>query len=68
MQEPQLTLASLVVDPQLQEACALWLRGGRYRLLTSPEVLQEAGPLEPDALEPLLQEVDAVLVEQGALP
>lgn len=68
IQEPQLTLASLVVDPRLQQACGLWLRNGRYRLLPPPQVLVDGTKLDPVALDPWLADVDAVLVEQGALP
>jgi len=67
MQEPQLTLAFLVVDPRLQQACALWLRGGRYRLSPPPLSLEPGTGLDPAALDPWLAEVDAMLIEQGAL-
>jgi circadian clock protein KaiA len=67
MQEPQLTLAFLVVDPRLQQACGLWLRGGRYRLSPPPLSLQPGTGLDPAALDPWLAEVDAMLIEQGAL-
>ncbi|MEB3235956.1 MAG: circadian clock protein KaiA [Cyanobacteriota bacterium] len=66
MQEPQLILASLVVDPRLQEACGLWLKAGRYRLLPPPESLA-AGSLTPALLGPLLDQADAVLIEDGVL-
>jgi circadian clock protein KaiA len=66
MQEPQLTLASLVVDPRLQDACGVWLKGGRYRLLPPPEALA-AGTLSTAELDQLLDQVDAVLIEDGVL-
>jgi circadian clock protein KaiA len=66
MQEPQLTIASLVLDSQLQKACALWLKGGRYRLLPPPAELHGQSP-DSAGLEQLLVEADAVLIEQGRL-
>lgn len=66
MQEPQLTIASLVLDSQLQKACALWLKGGRYRLLPPPAELNGQSP-DSTGLEQLLVEADAVLIEQGML-
>jgi circadian clock protein KaiA len=72
MPEPLLTIASLVVDPRLQEACAHWLKGGRYRLLPLPEALQErvqgGGVTDPRALDSLLHDADALLLEQGVIP
>ncbi|MBM5808489.1 MAG: circadian clock protein KaiA [Cyanobacteria bacterium M_surface_7_m2_040] len=66
MQEPQLILASLVVDPRLQQACGLWLKGGRYRLLPPPDALA-AGTLAGPQLDQVLEQVDAVLIEEGVL-
>ena len=68
MQEPPLTLAALVDDPKLSQACGLWLKGGRYRLLPSPEPLRSAEPFNPERLDALLNQVDGVLIEQGVLP
>jgi hypothetical protein len=31
-------------DPRLQKACALWLKGGRYRLLRPPSELSSQNP------------------------
>ncbi|MFZ9228722.1 MAG: circadian clock protein KaiA [Prochlorococcaceae cyanobacterium] len=67
MQEPQLTLASLVVDPRLQQACGVWLKGGRYQLLPPPSSLV-SGDLSTAELDQLLDQVDAVLIEDGVLP
>ena len=66
MQEPQLTIASLVLDSRLQKACALWLKGGRYRLLAPPSELNNLNP-KSSGLEQLLVDADAVLIEQGVL-
>jgi circadian clock protein KaiA len=66
MQEPQLTIASLVLDPRLQQACTVWLKGGRYRLLPPPEALA-SGALGPADLNLLLEQADALLIEQGGL-
>jgi len=68
MQEPTLTFAALVDDPQLSQACGLWLKGGRYRLLPAPEALQGGEPFSPASLDGLLAQVDGVLIQQGALP
>ena len=62
MPEPALTIASLIRDPRLQEACARWLRGGRSQMVwvdpaTNPVV----------ELDQRRDEFDAVLLEQGAL-
>jgi len=66
MQEPQLILASLVVDPRLQQACALWLKAGRYRLLPAPDALEQ-GTLSLSQLDQVLEQADAVLLEEGVL-
>ena len=68
MQEPPLNLVSLVADPQLNQACGLWLKGGRYRLVPSPLPLTGGAPVEAADLEGALAEADAVLIEQGVLP
>ncbi|MBM5800217.1 MAG: circadian clock protein KaiA [Cyanobacteria bacterium K_DeepCast_35m_m2_023] len=68
MQEPPLTIAALLVDPQLAHACGLWLKGGRYRLVTPPQwPAVGAGP-NPSSFDAFVAEVDAVLIEQGVLP
>jgi circadian clock protein KaiA len=60
--EPALTIASLLRDPRLQEACAQWLGGGRYRLvpldLTTDPIVE---------LEQRWDSFDGVLLEQGVL-
>ena len=68
MQEPPLTLAALVVDPQLSQACGLWLKGGRYRLLPPPDALAQGAGLDPAGLDVLLNQVDGLLIEQGVIP
>ena len=67
MQEPPLTIAALLVDPQLAQACGLWLKGGRYRLVTPPDWPLRGAALSPTNLDAFLIDVDAVLIEQGAL-
>ena len=62
MPEPALTIASLIRDPRLQQACSRWLAGGHCRMVwvdpaTNP-VMQ---------LDQRREEFDAVLLEQGAL-
>lgn len=61
MPEPALTIACLIRQPQLEGACAQWLRG-RYQLT----------PLDPaadpvTALEQRREQFDALLLEQGVL-
>jgi circadian clock protein KaiA len=63
MPEPALTIAALIRDARLGEACGQWLRGGRYQL----------DALDPDddpvsALDRRREDFDAVLLEQGAVP
>lgn len=62
MLQPALTIAALLRDPAMAQACAQWLRGGRYRL----------EPIDPDAdpvgaLDRRREDFDAVLLEQGVL-
>ena len=62
MPEPALTIASLIRDSCLQEACGRWLAGGRWRMVW----------LDPDAnpvaqLELRREEFDALVLEEGAL-
>jgi len=62
MPEPALTIASLIRDSRLQEACSRWLQDGSGRLvLLDPEV----DPLV--ALERSRDAFDVLLLEQGAL-
>ncbi|MFM8604589.1 MAG: circadian clock protein KaiA [Cyanobium sp.] len=62
MAEPALTIAALIRDRRLAEACAGWLRGGRYELeLLDPD----ADPVA--ALDQRREDFDAVLLEQSAL-
>lgn len=63
MPDPALTIAALIRDPRLAEACGQWLRGGRYQLER----------LDPDpggvaALDQRREDFDAVLLEQGVVP
>ena len=60
MPEPMLTIASLLREPGLTQACGQWLQGGRYQLV----------PLDPgenpvEALDRRRDDFDAVLLEQG---
>lgn len=63
MSQPALTIASLLTDPSLEQACHKWLRGGRYRLEdlgAMPEPVRE--------LERRCDSFDVVLLQQGAFP
>ena len=62
MPEPALTIAALIRDPRLQQACSRWLAGGRCRMVW---VDPTTNPLVE--LEKRREEFDAVLLEQGAL-
>lgn len=62
MSEPALTVASLLRTPALQEACALWLKAGRYALVNLAE-----GPDLQTTLAASQERVDALLLEQGAI-
>jgi len=60
--EPLLTIASLLREPRLGQACAQWLQGGRYQLV----------PLDPgdnpvEVLDQRREDFDAVLLEQGVI-
>ena len=62
MPEPLLTIASLLREPGLTQACGQWLQGGRYQLV----------PLDPgenpvEVLDRRREDFDAVLLEQGVL-
>lgn len=62
MADPALTIAALIRDRHLAEACAGWLSGGRYELEL----------LDPDAdpvacLDQRREDFDAVLLEQDSL-
>jgi len=60
--EPDLTIACLIREPKLTQACGQWLRGGRYQLESlDPDTDPVAG------LEQRREEFDAVLLEQGAI-
>ncbi|MEB3265847.1 MAG: circadian clock protein KaiA [Cyanobacteriota bacterium] len=62
---PALTIASLILEPRLQAACSQWLRGGRHDLVTLSGVGAEGLVQE---LERRSDQVDAVLLQQGAIP
>lgn len=62
MRDPALTIASLLRTPALREACALWLKSGRYALVPMGDSSDSV-----EALSARREEVDAVLLEQGAL-
>jgi circadian clock protein KaiA len=63
MPDPALTIAALIRNRRLAEACAGWLSGGRYRL---ESLDPEADPVA--CLDHRREDFDAVLVEQGAMP
>jgi len=62
MPEPLLTIASLLREPRLAEACAQWLQGGRYQLVCLDPA---ENPVE--VLDQRREDFDALLLEQGAL-
>ncbi len=62
---PALTIASLILDSRLQAACAQWLSGGRHEMVHLSDLGPEALVQE---LARRLDQVDALLLEQGALP
>jgi len=62
MPEPQLTIASLLRDPSLAQACGQWLGGGRYLL---EPVDPEGDPVA--SIDRQREAFDALLLEQGVL-
>ncbi len=62
MPDPALTIASLVQDPNLTEASASSLRGGRYQLVPLDH---QSDPVA--TLDQRREEFDALLLEQGTL-
>ncbi|CAK6701663.1 MULTISPECIES: circadian clock protein KaiA [unclassified Synechococcus] len=62
MTQPALTVASLIRDEQLRQACSTWLPQGRYELMELG--LQQDPAAE---LERCWEQFDAVLLEPGVL-
>jgi len=62
MPEPLLTIASLLTEPRLSQACGHCLQGWRYRLVTLDPC---ENPVE--VLDRRRDDFDAVLLEQGVL-
>jgi circadian clock protein KaiA len=62
MSQPALTIASLIRDSRLQQACGTWLPEGRYDLVELGE-----GPDPTAELERRWDDFDAVLLEPGVL-
>jgi circadian clock protein KaiA len=62
LSEPALTIASLLRDQRLQQACVQWLRGGRYQLVA---VDPDADPVA--VLDRRREDFDVVLLEMGVL-
>lgn len=60
MSKPDLTIASLLRTAALKEACAFWLKSGRFALVA----IEEAEFL--DRLQTNWEGFDAILLEQGA--
>jgi circadian clock protein KaiA len=60
MPEPMLTIASLLREPGLTQACGQWLQGGRYQLVSL-----DPGENPVEALDRRRDDFDAVLLEQG---
>ncbi|MFM7170811.1 MAG: circadian clock protein KaiA [Cyanobium sp.] len=63
MSEPPLSVANLLQTDALREACALWLKAGRYALVTMEEGVDPLTMLKEGQ-----EGLDAVLLEQGAFP
>jgi circadian clock protein KaiA len=63
MPEPVLTIASLMREPALVEACRRWLRGGRYQL---EAITPSRDPVA--ILDEHREDFDVILLEQGVLP
>ena len=61
MSQPALTIASLLCDPLLLQACRQWLKGGRYEL---EDLGYQSNPL--GELERRREAFDVVLLQQGA--
>lgn len=61
MSQPAFTIASLLCDPLLRQACCQWLKGGRYEL---DDLGSRADPL--GELERRREAFDVVLLQQGA--
>lgn len=62
MPEPLLTIASLLREPRLAQACGQWLQGGRYQLVSL-----DPGENPVEVLDQRREDFDAVLLEQGVL-
>jgi circadian clock protein KaiA len=63
MPEPVLTIASLMREPDLTQACSRWLRGGRYQLVA---ISPAADPVA--MLDARREEFDVLLLERGVIP
>ncbi|WP_411868263.1 circadian clock protein KaiA [Vulcanococcus limneticus] len=63
MSQPALTIASLLTDRSLEQACHKWLRGGRYCLEDLGATADPVGELERRC-----ESFDVVLLQQGAFP
>jgi circadian clock protein KaiA len=62
MPEPALTIASLIRDPRLQQACSRWLARGHCLMVWVDPACNPVAELDRRR-----EEFDAVLLEQGAL-
>jgi circadian clock protein KaiA len=62
MSEPALTIASLLRSAALKEACAFWLKSGRYALIPM-EAEDPASTMRTN-----WESYDAIILEQGAFP
>jgi circadian clock protein KaiA len=60
MPEPLLTIASLLREPRLVQACGQCLKGGRYQLVSL-----DPGDNPVEVLDRSREDFDAVLLEQG---
>lgn len=62
MPEPALTIASLIRDTDLQDACFRWLAGGRWRMVWLDPDTNPVAQLERDR-----EEFDALVLQEGVL-
>ncbi len=62
MPQPALTIASLIRDPRLQDACSHWLAGGRCQMVWVDPATDPVAELDQRR-----EEFDALLLEEGSL-
>lgn len=62
MPQPVLNILTLIQTPALAEACAQWLKGGRYQLVALDPTTDPLAQLEQRC-----EDVDGLLLEEGAV-